>query len=106
MEDSELQYIWDNKHVQAQEQIAEKLEYFNSVYPFIRRKGDVLIYGKQVAHLYSDWVEDGKVLVVKYYADRDPKHAYELMHVITIDVHSGRFDVEKPLGNRLLTPVK
>lgn len=74
--------------------IARKIEYRNCIYEYNHSKDNILVYLIQPKHYYSDWTEDGGILVVRYKPNHDENHQYYVLHQLTIREGSGHINHE------------
>lgn len=74
--------------------VETKLKYRGDVYEYSASKDNVLTYIKQPIHHYSDWVEDGGILIVKYNANADITHRYYVLHEFRIAECNGNITQE------------
>lgn len=86
--------------------IAEKLEYWYKTYKYSHSKQNILIYVCQPEHFYSDWHEDGSILVVQYRPEMAEKEAYYVLHMINVsdDGFINHLDISNH-SDRLAKPV-
>ena len=46
-----------------------QVEYLDNIYEFIANYGDIHVFCRQAQYNYSDWVENGSILVTRYCGD-------------------------------------
>lgn len=86
------------------EEFAKKLEFLGEIYEYSHAKKNVLTYISQPHCYYSDWEEDGGILVVQYRPEKKGKDKYYVLHQIVVTTN-GRIihnDISS-IPNRLAT---
>jgi len=73
---------------------AQKIKYRDCIYEYSHGKDNTLVYIIQPEHHYSDWVEDGGILIIRYEPNQDENHAYYVLHQLTISEGSGYINHE------------
>ena len=68
---------------------ANTIKYRGTVYNYSASKANILTYICQPEHHYSDWTEDGGILIVKYEPNYDETHQYYVLHEFRITEGSG-----------------
>lgn len=73
---------------------ANQIKYRGTIYNYSASKDNILTYICQPEHHYSDWTEDGGILIVKYEANHDEAHQYYVLHQFRIFEGDGYIEQE------------
>lgn len=66
--------------------IAKQLKYQGQLYEYSHIKNNIAVYITQPEYHYSDWVEDGSILIVKYNPNN---HQYIVLHKLNVFEDTG-----------------
>ena len=89
--------------------VAEILSYRGETYRYSHSKKNVLVYISQPEHYYSDWEENGGILVVEYRPEKKNEgDRYYVLHQLSVSVYQGHIehlDISSEC-NRMAKPYK
>lgn len=69
------------------EEFAKKLEFLGEIYEYSHAKKNVLTYISQPIVHYSDWEENGGILIVQYRPEKKGKDKYYVLHQIVVTTY-------------------
>lgn len=82
--------------------VAKKLKFnYFGVYEYSHSKDNILTYIKQPEHFYSDWEENGGILVVKYRPEMTGKDRYVVLHCVEVENNGNIFPVDISSLNKI-----